>query len=257
MSEPRKFRRLFWDIETSPDVVFSWRTGFKLTIGPENILQERAIICIAWKWEGEETVHSLHWRRPGDDKAMLKAFFKVAHEADELVAHNGDRFDIGWFRTRCLKHGAIGFPHYKTVDTLQWARRLFYFNSNKLDYIARFLGIPSKFKTSFDLWKRVVAGDQLALADMVRYCEQDVRVLEQVWDKLRSAAGPKSHVGVAQGGAKWTCPHDGSTKVHLDKTRISPAGTVSYQMQCNECGRYYTIGAPAYKAYLAAKKLKA
>jgi DNA polymerase III epsilon subunit-like protein len=75
---------------------------------------------------------------------MIKAFLKVMAQADEIVAHNGDRFDLKWLRTRALLHGLDVMPSPKTIDTLKWAKRYFNFNSNKLDYIAKYLGVGQK-----------------------------------------------------------------------------------------------------------------
>ena len=47
-------KRLFWDIETSANIGWFWQASRKQFIGPDNIIQERAIICICWKWEGKE-----------------------------------------------------------------------------------------------------------------------------------------------------------------------------------------------------------
>ena len=33
----KKFKRLFFDIETSPNIVFSWNIGYNLNISYENI----------------------------------------------------------------------------------------------------------------------------------------------------------------------------------------------------------------------------
>ena len=96
----RSIKRLFWDIETSPNVVLSWRVGYDLNIAQDNIIKERAIICIGYKWEGDKQAHVIHWDKNQCDKAMLKKFLEVAAEADEMVAHNGDKFDIKWFKTR-------------------------------------------------------------------------------------------------------------------------------------------------------------
>ena len=101
---PDGFKRLFYDIETSPNIGFFWSSGYKVSIPPDNIIKERAIICICYKWEGQSKVHSLSWEE-GCDKALLSHFMEVASLADELVAHNGDRFDEKWIRTRCLIHG--------------------------------------------------------------------------------------------------------------------------------------------------------
>lgn len=251
----RKIRRLFYDIEVSPNVVFSWRLGFKINLNPDNLIKERAIICICWKWQGDPKVHSLHWDALQDDKAMLAAFLEVANEADELVAHWGDGFDLPWFKTRCLFHGLITAPDYKTVDTCVWAKRRFYFNSNKLDYIARYLGIGAKIKTDYALWRDLVLDHcPKALAKMVIYCCGDVSLLEKVWEQLSKSVAHKTHAGVLAGLDKWTCPHDGSTNVKVSKTKVTAGGSVSYQMQCNECGRYYSINKTAHAAYLEAKK---
>ena len=125
-------KRLFWDIETSPNIGLFWSSGWKISIPPENIIKERAVICICYKWEHESIVRSLEWDK-GDDFGMLEAFGDVIERSDEMVAHNGDDFDLRWFNGRRLIHGMSPIPTPKTVDTLKIARRRFYLNSNKLD----------------------------------------------------------------------------------------------------------------------------
>ena len=66
-------------------------------------------------------------------------------------------------------------------STLKLSRSKFKFNSNKLDYIAKYLGMGEKIKTEFGLWKDIVLNkDKDAMAKMVKYCQQDVRLLEKV-----------------------------------------------------------------------------
>ena len=144
-----KRRRLFFDIETSPNIGLFWEAGFKKNITTDNIIRERAIICICYKWEDEKEVHSLQWDLRQSDKAMLLKFIQVANQSSEMVGHNGDRFDLAWIRTRCLFHQIDMFPSYVTIDTLKIARSKFRFQSNRLNYIADFLGIGQKIKTEF------------------------------------------------------------------------------------------------------------
>ncbi len=234
-----KRRRLFFDIETSPNVGFFWGAGYKLRIGTENIITERSIICIAWKWAGQKKVYCLKWDKDQNDKALLVEFLKVLDSADEIVAHNGDRFDVKWIRTRCIKHGIQMMPNYTSIDTLKAARGRFRFNSNRLDYIARFLGLGGKIKTDFNLWKRVVLGKSLrALAEMVRYCKYDVELLERVFDRLNSYLPAKS---VLRSSRVTLCPECGSGRVNVNKHRISAAGRRSVTFQCADCGKYHTI----------------
>ena len=116
-------KRLIWDIETSPVVAYTWGAGYKLNISHDNIIKERKVICIAWKWEHETEAHVITWDKKQDDKAMIKQFLEIANEADELVAHYGDHFDAPWFRTRCLFHGLAPIPIYKTIDTKAWSSK--------------------------------------------------------------------------------------------------------------------------------------
>lgn len=251
---PRAIRRLFLDIETSPNVVTSWRIGRKIDLIPDNILHERKVICACWSWDGEDKVHFAHWDKGQNDKVIFTPLLKAIAEADEIVYHNGERFDMPWVKTRCLFHGLPTLPDHKGVDTLQWARRKFYFNSNKLDYIARFLGIGSKLKTEFGLWKAIVFDhDADALKRMVTYCQNDVVLLKKVWARLAAVLPHKTHVGVLAGGAAWSCPFDGSTNVRVSKTRVTARGGAQYQMVCADCGRYYSISATAHRAYREAK----
>lgn len=249
-------RRLFFDIETSPNVVLSWRVGYRINIDYDNIVKERAIICAAWKWAGQSKVYALGWDENQGDKAILEAFLEAAHQADELVAHNGDKFDLPWIKTRCLHHGLQTFPKYKTIDTLAWAKRNFYFNSNRLNYLGKYLGIGGKLETRFDLWKDVVlSNDRARLGQMVRYNKRDVVLLEQVYDRLSAHVHPKTHVGVLNNREKWTCAYCGSEDVRVNKTkRVTMRGTVSKQMHCGNCGRYYTISSQSYDDYLASKQ---
>lgn len=248
-------KRLFWDIETSPNVVLTWRVGFKLNINADNILTERKIICIGYKWEDDPETHVLQWTRGQCDQGMLRKFAKVAREADELVAHNGDHFDLPWFKTRCLFHGIATHPNYKTIDTLQWARRRFYFNSNRMDYIAKYLGLGGKIKTTFELWKKVVLeNDNMALERMLEYCRKDVQLLEQVYKRLMPTQAPKSHVGVMDGGDKWQCPYCGSKDVRNDRMIVTQHGTRQHRMHCMKAGHWYTVSEKAHRDHVEFRK---
>jgi predicted PolB exonuclease-like 3'-5' exonuclease len=250
-----KIRRLFWDIETSPNIGFFWRAGAKQFVNYDSIIHERAVICICYKWEGEDDIHYLTWDKNQSDKEMLRKFSVVAAAADEMVAHNGDRFDVPWFKTRCIYHGLPTHPNYKTIDTLQWAKRNFYFNSNRMDYISKFLGFEGKMHAELDLWKRIVMkNDRKALKYMVEYCQCDVEILEKVYRKLSEHVNVKTHAGVVAGRDKWTCVRCASKIVHKNKTKITSAGEKRHQMMCGSCGACYTISAKVFADYQEAKK---
>jgi predicted PolB exonuclease-like 3'-5' exonuclease len=244
-------KRLFYDIETSFNVGVFWRTGYNLTINPGDIIHERAIICICYKWEGEDEIHSLTWSKSQSDKHMLKEFCNILAKADEIVAHNGDRFDLKWIRTRALIHGISVMPSPKSIDTLKWAKKYFNFNSNKLDYIAKFLNVGAKMDTGgLDLWKDIVfRKDQQALDKMVKYCKMDVEVLESVFNKLNAYTLANHNYAVQHGGDKYECPECGGINVKYNKKVVTTAGTVHHWILCKDCKKHYKINHLVFTKY--------
>lgn len=242
-----KVKRLFMDIETSPNIGIFWSAGYKQQISYDNIVKERAIICICYKWANSNKVYSLTWDKNQDDKAMLEQFIQIANQADEIVAHNGDKFDLPWIRTRCLYHRIPMFPQYTTLDTLKGARSKFKFNSNRLDYIAKYLGVGGKTSTGFDLWKdAVLHNSKKALKDMVNYCKNDVVILEDVYNEMSPYLPSKTHHGVLEGKRVSSCPNCASDNTKVVKKRVNARGSKTYQLQCQSCGKYHTLSESVY-----------
>lgn len=236
-----KRRRLYFDIEVSANIGLFWQSGYKLQIGTENIIKERAVICICYKWEDDNDVYYLQWDKKQCDKKLLQDFINVANTADELVGHNGDKFDLSWIRTRCLFHNIQMFPSYNTIDTLKVARSKFRFNSNRLDYIGKFLGLGQKNHTNFDLWKDIMLkNDKTAMNTMIDYCIQDVVLLEKVHKALSNHIPAKTHYGVIFGQDKGSCPECGSDDLIINQRRVTAAGTKKIQFICKTCHKMHS-----------------
>jgi DNA polymerase elongation subunit (family B) len=236
-----KRRRLYFDIEVSANIGLFWQSGYKLQIGTENIIKERAVICICYKWEDDNDVYYLQWDKKQCDKKLLQDFINVANTADELVGHNGDKFDLSWIRTRCLFHNIQMFPSYNTIDTLKVARSKFRFNSNRLDYIGKFLGLGQKNYTNFDLWKDIMLkNDKTAMNTMIDYCIQDVVLLEKVHKALNNHIPAKTHYGVIFGQDKGSCPECGSDDLIINNRRVTASGIKKIQFICKTCNKIHS-----------------
>lgn len=241
--------RLFFDLETSHNIGVFFQSGYKINIPYQNILHERKIICIGYKWEGKQE-KVISWDKDQDERSMLLQFIPILNEADEIVAHFGDGFDMPYLRTRCAFHGIKMRPSYITIDTCKWANRYFHFNSAKLDYLAIFFGLGGKIKTEPDLWLKVlIDNSRSALHRMMKYCGVDVALLESVFHKMEPMVPHSTHQGVLKGLPKWTCAKCGSKHVKKSKTRITAAGSKQFQMNCLDCGGYYSVNQSSYNAY--------
>lgn len=248
-------KRLFFDIETSPLIAYSWRIGYKINLPYDNIIQHAKIICISYKWENEDKVYSLSWDKDLCDKQMSINFVKVANQADEIIAHNGDRFDIKWLRTRCIFHRVPMFPKYRTLDTLKKAKAHFNFPNNKLDTIVQYLGVGAKIKhEGFDMWRKCLEGDKQALKDMIRYCEGDIIALEDAFFVMQNYIKNNTHAGVINNQLKASCPSCGSQDVALIKNNFTALGTIKRQLECNPCGYVYETSNSAWRNYLEFKQ---
>jgi uncharacterized protein YprB with RNaseH-like and TPR domain len=236
-------RRLFFDLETSPNIGLFWNPGRKISLSHENIVKERAIICVCWKWEGARGVRHLTWDGDQCDKALLEEFVEVMNAAGEVVAHNGDRFDIPWIRGRCLKHGIQMEPSFFSIDTLKLTRAYFNLNSARLDYLGKYLGLGGKKPTDYELWKLVLLDrDPKALRRMVNYCKRDVVLLEKVWDRLNPYVPARSN----RAEHLDECPECGSERTIVNKHRTTAAGYKKTQFQCRDCGKYMTVASSRF-----------
>lgn len=249
-------KRLYYDIETSYNIVKSWRVGYNITLGPADIIHERAIICVSYKWEGEDTVHTLIWDN-GDDTQLVRDFIEIMAQADELVGHNIDRYDTKFMMTRAIMSDIPALPKYQSYDTLKIAKKHFRFNSNKLDYVAKVIGLDGKIDhEGMPMWDNIVLYDVLgignkqdrdaSLKQMVEYCEQDVILTEEVFKKLRMYSEHKVHHGVANTDDKHTCPECGMKDVEHVKRYFTKAGNIRHMLRCSNDGVTFTVSNTEY-----------
>ena len=241
-----KPRILFWDIETSHNVMASFEL-FPKFIPYENILQEWYIICAAWKLQGQKRVSQVSVlgdpkrfkKNPNDDYHVVKTLHEVLSNVDVIVHHYGDNFDIKKFNTRAVFHGFTPLPPIIQIDTFKIAKQKFKFNTNRLDYIGRFLGLGNKIKTENELWLECLSGNAKAVKDMVRYNKQDVYLLERVYDKLSPFVPAKLNQNLFSDVN--CCPSCSSTR--FKKSGYANLRIGKYQaFRCNDCGHYFRSG---------------
>lgn len=253
-------KRLFYDIETSFCQGTFWRPGYDQTIHPNQILKYAQIICISWSWEGDDKVHNLDWGlKKQCDKELLKVFIKVLNDADEIVAHNGDRFDIKWIRTRALYHGLEMRPHYNSIDTLKLCKTYLSLPSNKLSEVARYYNLTAKLDPGgLQTWIDIVINkDKEAMKIMLHYCDGDIVTLKKVYEKIRVYTKPKLNYAVLTGGDKYECPECGHTTIYINKTYTTAMGTIKHHVRCKSkiCRTSFTINNKAYMDYLSFKRI--
>ena len=200
-------RVLILDIETSPKTAYVWGL-WKQNVSMKQLIQDVYVLNYAAKWLGEDEIiwdalyrhESVYRKDPTDDSAVMETMHELLDEADYVIGHNGDNFDLPTLNARFIKHGMQPPSPYQSIDTLKIARRYFKFTSNRLDSLGDFLGVGRKIDTGgFELWREVVLDhNRDSFEHMVDYCIQDVLLLEDVYEKLKP--WDKKHPSMVAGG---------------------------------------------------------
>lgn len=230
---------LIADIETTPLEVLTWKLG-KQVIPASNRLKDRSILCWCAKWLYDNTI--MGDRVTGkeafnrEDYSIMGNLYWLMNQADIIIAHNGNHFDIPIIKTRFLKNYFSPTSPFKSIDTYQVARKEFGFTNNSLDSIAEFLNLPRKQKSEYEWWKKAVTeADDDSVQLIFDYCKQDIVVLEEVYTALRPWIKSHPNLNLYIDTDKSICPNCGSS--YLDWKGYYYTNVNKYNaFQCLSCG---------------------
>lgn len=229
---------LILDIETRP--ILGWVWGiWKQNIAPTSQIKEDwEIITWAAKWHGEEYTYYATTEGQNGDAEALEQLWTLLDEADIVIAHNGDKFDIPKINARFLENGMQPPSPYKSIDTLKVCKRNFRLTSNRLDYVAKVLGYGGKIETGgMDLWIRCLEGDKAAWKQMLIYNIHDVQLLEWVYETVRPWIHNHPNVALYNEDEATVCTACGSSHIHYRGFAYTPVG--KYQRYvCTDCGKW-------------------
>lgn len=249
-----KAKILVLDIETAPNIAAVW--GFwKNNVNFDMIKDDWYILSFSAKWLHSDKIiykdKRNSWDNPNDHD-LLRALHSLMHQADIIVAHNGDSFDIRSINARLILNGFPPPPPFHTVDTLKESRKHFRFPSHTLQYItSRVLydrpdlqKIKSAKFPGYKLWQACLEGNQDAWEEMEAYNRQDVVALEALYLTMRPWM--KGHPNVALYEAPLEedsvsppkCNHCGSTNLQRNGTRKTKVSGVYQRYKCRDCGAW-------------------
>jgi hypothetical protein len=170
-----------------------------------------------------------------DDLRITKEIWNYFNQADVIIAHNGNGFDIPKSQTRFLMHKLVPPSPFQTIDTLLIARKNFRLSSNKLDYIGQLMLNERKLHTEYSLWLRCLEGDPQALSDMLTYNKQDVLLLEDIYVLLRPWIKSHPNMAIFMEAHEPSCPNCGSTDIK-ECGYYTTSVNRFLAFRCNSCG---------------------
>ncbi len=228
---------LIFDIETSPCMADVWGL-WNNNVGLNQLRKSGHIMSFVVKWLGDDKITYVE-SRTANDKRLVAKLHKFIDKADIVIAHNGKKFDMGWFRGRAAIHGMTPPSPVKVIDTLLTARSQFQFPSNKLEYLLKVFGCTNKLShkkfAGHTLWTECLAGNPEAWEEMREYNIIDVTALEELYIKMIPWIPNHPNMGIFSDLGEEACTKCGSGRVTKRGMAISSVG--KYQRyQCNDCG---------------------
>jgi len=131
-----------------------------------------------------------------------------------VITHNGDKFDIKQMNTKFIEYDLKLPSPYQSIDTLKIVRSVAAFTSNKLDFLLGKFKMKQKEETGgLPLWIKCKHGVESALRKLDHYCQNDVRILEELYLYIRPYAKIHPNLGLYLDINKEVCPHCGSGKI--------------------------------------------
>jgi len=240
---------LIWDIETT-DMELSVRTyGLKSYTNYHHyktIKRDWSILGAAWKFLDDPVIRCISVN-PNDvfnDTHVVDILRTVLEQADILIGHNSDKFDLKKFNARALYHSMPPIPKKQSIDTLKQARKIAAFSANNLGYLNKYLGITQKEHAPD--WQAVMDGDADELRKMREYNKNDVIATEALYKRLRPYMGNHPNLNVymdvkdTANDAVILCPKCGHNHVVRNGYTHGQARKRTRYV-CYGCYGYFTI----------------
>lgn len=227
---------LHLDIETAPHLAYVWGL-FDVNVAINQIVKPGYTLSWAAKWHGEKEVYYSDVTE--GTQAMLERLHHLLNEADVVVHYNGTKFDIPTINKEFILFGLNPPSPYKQVDLINTVRSQFRFASNKLDFVCMMLGVGKKVKNrGFNLWAACMAGDPVAFQELREYNEQDVILLEALYNRILPWIRNHPNRAVYAPVDGLVCPKCGGK--HFQKRGTAVTTVAVYQRyNCQTCGNWF------------------
>lgn len=234
---------LFLDIETSPIVAHVWSL-WDNNVALNQIVEDWSVLSWAAKWHDEKEVlyaDNRKAKKVRNDKKLLKKMWRLLDDADIVITQNGKKFDIKKLNARFIINGFPPPSSFRQIDSLEIAKKVFGFTSNKLEYTSE--NVCTKYKKlkhkdfpGQELWTECLKGNKKAWNEMKKYNIHDVLALEELYNKF-APWDNSINFGVYNEGLTTKCVC-GGTEFKKRGFFFSPAGKFQrYKCLKSGCGK--------------------
>ena len=240
---------LLLDIETLPMWIRTWGL-YKQRPTISQIVKDWVILSWSAKWlmsdkhecdilTSEEIKHRYNSNKIETkiDERICKRIYKLIDDADIIIAHNLNRFDIRKLNSRFMIHGMLPPSPYQAIDTLLHSQKIAAHSSHKLDWLGQLIRNEGKLQTDYELWVKCEKGEQESLDYMLAYNIEDTQLLEEVYLWMRPWMKSHPNLGLYMDLKESVCSNCMSNDIVTlsEHPYVTSAGLYD-AVRCNDCG---------------------
>ena len=200
---------LVFDIECTGMILDSYGL-YNQNHSHKDIIEDWSLLSYAAWFTDEEEIcyhdnrNSIDYK---NDIEVVKSLYDIVAQADIIVGHNSDRFDLKKLNTKAEKYELPPRPDPIQYDTLKMLKSRYALPSNSLEYAAKYFDLKEKKslhgkfpgKALFDGCR---AGNLEAWNECEEYNKQDVKV---TWELFQRLAKHDKKINLTSFYQKQTC----------------------------------------------------
>ena len=182
---------LVFDIECTGMIIESYGL-YDQNHNHKDIIEDWSMLSYAAWFTDEDTIHYMDNRFGSDyrdDRQIIEGLHYLIGQADWIIGHNSDKFDIKKFNAKAEKYNLDDIHEKTQFDTLKMLKSKYSLASYSLDYAARYFELKErksghgKFpgKSLFDECKK---GNFEAWTELESYNKQDCKVTWELFQRL-------------------------------------------------------------------------
>lgn len=144
------------------------------------------VLCACFKFQDEKKIRTVEAFRKADEKAALLEIRDHLEDAQIIVTWYGKMYDIPMITARMMRHG-IKPPALKMHIDLKFihAHRCAT-QGHRLENVAKDLALKfQKYEVEAEAWQAATDGDRPSFNRIVKHCQQDVLITEEVLDRMK------------------------------------------------------------------------
>jgi DNA polymerase elongation subunit (family B) len=207
ISRPPKI--LVFDIECTGMILESYGL-YNQNHNHKDIIEDWSMLSYAAWFVNEDKIHyldnrySLDYR---DDRQIIEGLYHLISQADWIIGHNSDKFDIKKFNTKAEKYELPARHDAIQYDTIKMLKARYALPSFSLDYAAQYFELKER-KSSHgkfpgkSLFNECKNGNQDAWLELEQYNKQDVKV---TWELFQRLAKHDKRINLTAFYQKQTC----------------------------------------------------